>query len=196
MWAVRAAACSMKIATGVQENGLLSTAPQGRSFRSFVGELFPMTVYRERQLVILLDRVKKGGIPMSVSSVASSSSTASTTTSTETDSNVLDQDAFLKLLITQLQNQDPFSPMDNTEMVSQLAQYSALEQMTQVREEIEVMRQDVTAINLLGKTVKVQVDDDTVLEGTVESVKNLGSSPTLSVSGEEVGLNDIIEVLE
>ena len=133
---------------------------------------------------------------MAVSSVASSSSTASTTTSTETDSNVLDQDAFLKLLITQLQNQDPFSPMDNTEMVSQLAQYSALEQMTQVREEIEVMRQDVTAINLLGKTVKVQVDDDTVLEGTVESVKNLGSSPTLSVSGEEVGLNDIIEVLE
>ncbi len=131
---------------------------------------------------------------MSVSDVTSTQSVASTTTS-ETKSNVLDQDAFLKLLLVQLQNQDPLSPMDNTEFISQMAQFSALEQMTQVKAQIEAMRVDVTAISLLGKKVKVQMDEDTVLEGVVESAKFSGSMPVLVVSGEEVYLDNIVEVL-
>ena len=46
--------------------------------------------------------------------------------------NELDKDAFLSLLVTQMQYQDPLSPMDNTEYLAQLAQYSSLEQMTNV----------------------------------------------------------------
>lgn len=133
---------------------------------------------------------------MSVSGVTGTNSSSNTGTSTTTSSSsVLGQDAFLKLLITQLQNQDPLSPMDNTDFIAQMAQFSALEQMSQVREEIEGMRQEVTAINLLGKTVKVKLEDDTELEGTVEAVKNLGSTPTLTVSGKEVELSDITEVV-
>ena len=50
--------------------------------------------------------------------------------------NALDRDAFLKLMVTQLQYQDPLDPQDNSEYVAELAQFSALEQMTNVSDGI------------------------------------------------------------
>ena len=47
-------------------------------------------------------------------------------------SSVLGKDAFLELLVTQLQNQDPLNPMDDKEFIAQLAQFSSLEQMSNV----------------------------------------------------------------
>lgn len=55
----------------------------------------------------------------------------------------LDKDAFLKLLVTQMQYQDPLNPQDNAEYVAQLAQFSALEQMTNV----------YSAVNNLGSMI-------------------------------------------
>lgn len=46
--------------------------------------------------------------------------------------NTVDKDGFLKLLITQMQHQDPFTPMDNEQMMSQMAQFSSLEQMQSI----------------------------------------------------------------
>jgi flagellar basal-body rod modification protein FlgD len=143
------------------------------------------------------------------------------TTSTE-KSNVLGQDAFLKLLITQLQNQNPLEPMKDTEFIAQMAQFSALEQMTQVKEEIRGLREDlaaglekinetlsgiqggdvdtgelkaaVDAVNLLGEKVMAQAEDK-VIEGIVESVRNLTTVPILLVAGREFNLSSIIKVL-
>ena len=51
--------------------------------------------------------------------------------------NDLGQDAFLKLLITQLQNQDPLNPVNNEEFIAQLAQFSSLEKLTQMATSLE-----------------------------------------------------------
>lgn len=55
----------------------------------------------------------------------------------QTGNSSLDKDAFLQLLVTQLQNQDPTSPMDDKEFISQMAQFSSLEQMQNVAKSID-----------------------------------------------------------
>ncbi|MFI5337002.1 MAG: flagellar hook capping FlgD N-terminal domain-containing protein, partial [Opitutales bacterium] len=76
---------------------------------------------------------------MSVSSVTSSPSTglsasamanASTTTAARTPTKTLGEQDFLQLLSTQLQNQDPMQPMDDTQFIAQMAQFSSLQQMS------------------------------------------------------------------
>ena len=59
--------------------------------------------------------------------------------STRADS--LGSDAFLQLLVTQLQNQDPTNPESNTEFVSQLATFSSLEQLTSINKGVTSMAQ-------------------------------------------------------
>lgn len=51
----------------------------------------------------------------------------------------LDQDAFLNMLLTQLQNQDPLNPLDNTDFAAQLAQYSSLEQLTAINGKLDTI---------------------------------------------------------
>ncbi|MBR1420556.1 MAG: flagellar biosynthesis protein FlgD [Selenomonadaceae bacterium] len=59
----------------------------------------------------------------------------------------LGKDAFLLLLVTQMQNQDPLDPQDNGEYLAQLAQFSALEQMTNVAENLEELQDVVNNID-------------------------------------------------
>jgi flagellar basal-body rod modification protein FlgD len=72
----------------------------------------------------------------------------------------LDKDSFLKLLVTQLRNQDPLDPMQNTEFIAQLAQFSSLEQMQNVStgvNDLKILMQSVNnsfATEMIGKDVK------------------------------------------
>ncbi len=71
------------------------------------------------------------------------------------------QDMFLKLLVTQLQNQDPLDPMDNTEFVAQLAQFRQLEALSNVENSVSGMSESMTSMqnfssaNLVGRGVKL-----------------------------------------
>ncbi len=89
------------------------------------------------------------------------------------------QDAFLKLLTTQLKYQDPLKPMDNTQFVSQLAQFSQLEQLTNLNQTMTTMGSNFSTlnnnqvVNLIGKNVIAQ-------GGTI--LLNGGSPPSLAYS--------------
>ena len=99
-------------------------------------------------------------------------------------SNELGKDDFLKLLITQLSNQDPTSPMENTEFISQMAQFSSLEQMTNMSTSFSKMASFINsseAASTLGKTVELNVGDASVT-GIVEGATR-GENPQVLVNG-------------
>ena len=57
---------------------------------------------------------------------------------------VADKNTFLKLLVAQIRNQDPLNPSDGLQFVSQLAQFTELEQVMGIRQEIQGLRQDIS----------------------------------------------------
>lgn len=76
-----------------------------------------------------------------------------------TRESTLGKDEFLNLLVTQLQYQDPLNPMDNTEFTAQLAQFSSLEQLSNISEKFDELTRSQTALNntqavsYIGQTV-------------------------------------------
>jgi flagellar basal-body rod modification protein FlgD len=105
---------------------------------------------------------------------------------------------FLKLLMAQLSNQDPMKPMDDTQMIAQMAQFSALEEtqhLSQVIQQSSNMSTIVQAGALIGKYVQAAQADGTIVNGAVENV-NLESAdgvvtPTLTVDGQIVDYSSI-----
>ncbi len=91
-------------------------------------------------------------------------------------SNTLDKDAFLLLLITQLKNQNPMEPMDNKEFITQLTQFSTLEQITNMTKSIQnflTLQQgalQAQAASMIGKYAVVQTDQIVVKNGVAESI--------------------------
>ncbi len=99
-------------------------------------------------------------------------------------SNELGKDDFLKILIAQLSNQDPTSPLDNAEFIAQMAQFSSLEQMTNMSQSFEKMANFINsteAQSMLGKTVELDLGDSSVT-GSVEAATR-GSQPQILVNG-------------
>ena len=62
----------------------------------------------------------------------------------------LGQDAFLRLLVTQLQNQDPTKPQDTNAMLSQLAQFSSLEQLVEISDSLEGIEQLIASQQVIA----------------------------------------------
>jgi flagellar basal-body rod modification protein FlgD len=89
----------------------------------------------------------------------------------KSDKTTLGKDDFLKLLTTQLQQQDPTKPMDNTAFVAQLAQFSSLEQMNNVNDTLtKLLTSQSTALQttsagMVGKTAVFDTDEVSYTEG-------------------------------
>ncbi|UVJ45408.1 flagellar hook assembly protein FlgD [Pseudomonas sp. LS1212] len=116
--------------------------------------------------------------------------TDTTNANTGTAGSALGKDAFLQLLVTQMQNQNPLDPQDNGEFVAQLAQFSSLESMQSLNSSVNTIvssfqsSQALQASSLVGRSVIVQSDTTEVdtSKGMTGSV-NLSSSSTATSVG-------------
>lgn len=89
----------------------------------------------------------KEGSMSDIAGLPSLSDVSSSTSLTSAAGDTLDRDAFLNLLTTQLQNQDPLDPMSNEEFVAQLAQFSSLEQLMGMQETMEAVYLGIASMN-------------------------------------------------
>lgn len=93
--------------------------------------------------------------------------------SKRTPSSELGKDEFLKILMTQLQNQDPLSPLDDKDFVAQMATFSSLEQLMNMASSIDMLVQNqfispvVQYSHMIGKQVSYLETND---EGSKETV--------------------------
>ncbi|MCM3732164.1 flagellar hook assembly protein FlgD [Fictibacillus nanhaiensis] len=129
----------------------------------------------------------------------------------QTGSNILGKDDFLKILITQLQNQDPTSPMQDREFIAQMASFSSLEQMTNMNQTMQQFLTFQTEASLLqqsqmiGKQVTyesetVNAEGEKVVEekeGTVKAVLFERGSVMLEMSdGTKITSFQVIKITD
>jgi flagellar basal-body rod modification protein FlgD len=110
----------------------------------------------------------------------------------------LNRDAFLNLLITQIQYQDPLKPMEDKEFIAQLAQFSSLEQMQQVNQNLALLAQmDATAqaSSLIGKQITAVLSTDgSVVSGRVSAVDFVEGKVLLTVGTTKVSPADVTRI--
>jgi flagellar basal-body rod modification protein FlgD len=112
----------------------------------------------------------------------------------------LGKDDFLKLLIAQLQNQDPTRPLEDKEFIAQMAQFSSLEQMVEMNKTLGNLITDYRAnlsTSLLGKQVEVfDGPSGRTAGGVVEEVSFKGGVPTISFNGLSYTVDQVVRVRE
>jgi flagellar basal-body rod modification protein FlgD len=131
-----------------------------------------------------------------MSSVSSSTSATaanplSTTDSLANPSQALNQNDFLKLLVAQIQYQDPMNPQSDTQMASQMAQFTALQQATQSTTSLAMMQ----ANGLVGSTVNIQIDQNTSTSGVVSGVAVIDGVPQITVDGQNYNVSQVTSVV-
>ena len=125
----------------------------------------------------------------SPTTATSNTAPTSTTGSSTTGSNAtLGENDFLTLLTTQLKNQDPLNPMDDTQSVSELAQFSALQATTSLSSTFTAFESNFAvsqASGMLGKSVTVTSTDSTgassTVSGTVKAIQVVNGSPEFTL---------------
>jgi len=115
---------------------------------------------------------------------------ATGTYTTEANGKLGKQD-FLNLLVTQMKYQDPLDPMKDSDFVAQTAQFSNVEQLTNLNSSIASLQ----SVAMIGKSIKAYAADGSVIEGKVASVNMMGQIPSLMLDNNTlVAMKDIFQV--
>lgn len=107
----------------------------------------------------------------------------------------LDKDDFMMLMIAQLKNQDPTNPVDDKQSIAQMAQFSSLEQMSNMSRDFKLMATMIgnnNAASVLGKSVDVDAGNREI-SGVVQSVE-MGETPQILVDGYYYDYSKILRV--
>ena len=122
---------------------------------------------------------------MSTQPISDATTTGSTSQATPTNPNgTLGDNEFLQLMVTQLKDQDPLNPTDPSSYLSELAQFTSLEQETNTAtstSQLAASNATTEALGLLGKSVTYLDSSGAEQTGVVSSVDLSGTSPTLTI---------------
>lgn len=103
------------------------------------------------------------------------------------------KDDFLKLLVAQLKNQSPLSPLEDREFLVQMTQITMLEQLVNVVDYMKNLKltvQRTNTLSLLGKEVDILSVHGERLKGAINALR-FGEEPFIEIAGKEVGLSEI-----
>lgn len=137
--------------------------------------------------------IKKYIIMSSTPGVSATTSNKGTTDAYATlhgSAKALDQNDFLKLLVTQIQFQNPMNPKSDTDMAAQMAQFTSLQQATQTSSSLSMIQ----ANSLIGSKVTLQIDYNHTEQGVVEGVRLVGGKPQIMVDGIGYEVGQVIAV--
>lgn len=132
-----------------------------------------------------------------LTSAASNQQNTPTPTSTNDAVSDLGMDQFLKLLTTQLANQDPLEPMKDTDFIAQMASITSLEQMNNFTNVLQNSMKDqysVASQAYLGKEVTINSAAGQEIRGIVDAVEKSGEDIKVSVDGVSYKISDILKV--
>ena len=138
---------------------------------------------------------------MPVDATTSSNSAANvvaySTTSTRKPTQQLGSQDFMKLLAVQFQSQDPMKPMEDTAFIAQMAQFTALQNSTDMTNQMGLLRSDqqnLAANGMIGRTVTVSDEGGNPVIGEVSAVVNSDNGPALVVNGKQYGLSTVTRI--
>ena len=130
---------------------------------------------------------------MSISGVANTAGNSGAGNVSSNKSNQsLGKDDFLKLLVTQLQSQDPLNPMDDKEFIAQMAQFTSLEQMQNMNTSVQITQ----ATSFIGKQVTWDNDQGVQQTGVVSAVRMISGEPKIVVGDQVLALTKVTSVAE
>jgi flagellar basal-body rod modification protein FlgD len=119
----------------------------------------------------------------------------SATTSADAAAASLDYDAFLRLLIAQMKNQDPTKPMDSAQFMSQLASFSYVEQGIKMNQKLDSLMTSLALSQVDGIVGRTIVSADGTVVGTVAALHVVtGGAVALLEDGREVPLGPGITI--
>ncbi|MDR7865460.1 MAG: flagellar hook capping FlgD N-terminal domain-containing protein [Sporomusaceae bacterium] len=125
-------------------------------------------------------------------SYATGSAATTSTTKGTGEASSLGKDEFIKLLVAQMQNQDPLSPMEDTEFIAQMAQFSSLEQSMNMTKTMNMMQ----ATGMIGAEVYWTDDKGIQYAGVVKSVSIVNNEPKLQINDTAVELSALTKYPE
>jgi len=110
---------------------------------------------------------------------------------------VLDGDVFMKMLMAQLTHQNPLEPLKDAEMMSQFTQLNSAQELQSMRVLLDQMvsaNRIGYAASLIGKTVRLNREDGTLLEGVVTGVNVEKNKVYVQIGSEKAPLDQVVEI--